>query len=243
MTTRHTGADQWVGDIHVVVTGSGRPLLLIHGNSGSHRFFDRNLPALARTHRVLAMDCRGQGRSARGDGPLTISRMADDAADVVRALVGGACDVVGFSDGANVAMLLAVRHPELVGGLVLNSGNIAVKGMTWSLRWKLRLVDRYLAFRTRWLPRVLAHQELIRLLLDQPGITPTDLERIASPTLVLAGSRDIIRLRHTQLIAALIPGARLHIVPGARHTAMRDLPDVVTPIVEAFLDGHAEGPA
>src|SRR5690348_8386462 len=113
-----------VGDLHVEVSGTGAPVLLIHGNNGDLHYFDGIVPGLERTFRVVRMDCRGQGRSARGDGPLTIRRMADDAADVIRAVQrdGEPFAVVGFSDGANVAMTLAIHHPELVSALVLNAG-------------------------------------------------------------------------------------------------------------------------
>ena len=231
--------DHTIGDIHVEIHGGGRPVLLIHGNSGDLHYFDRNVPTFAAHRRVVAMDCRGQGRSARGTGPLTIARMAEDAADVIRALADHeetGFDVVGFSDGANVAMTLAVRHPELVRSLVLNSGNIAVNGMRWSLRWKLRLADGFLRVKYRELGLLTHEHELIRLMLDQPGITAADLGRITVPTLVLAGSRDLIRPAHTRMIARLIRGAQRRVIRGGTPFVMRDKPEIATMMVEAFLE-------
>lgn len=236
------GIERMVGDLHVEVRGSGRPILLIHGNSGDLHYFDRNVPILAKQRRVVAMDCRGQGRSARGVGPLTLARMADDAADVIRDLGAGTdagpepFDVLGFSDGANVAMLLALRHPELVASLVLASGNIGAAGMRFGVRWGLRLLALPARFARR-IPKRARRYELLRLMLDSPGMSLSDLAHIDVPTLVLAGQRDLIRRPHTRALAEAIPKAALWIVPGGSHTVLRDRADEVTPEIVRFLSG------
>ncbi|GAB3795240.1 alpha/beta hydrolase [Humibacter antri] len=235
-TWQHT-----VGDLHVEVRGSGAPLLLIHGNSGDLHFFDRNVPLLAEHRRVVAMDCRGQGLSARGSGPLTLSRMADDAARVIRALGAGTeaapepFDVIGFSDGANVAMLLAVRHPQLVRSLVLASGNLGAGGLRFGARWGMRMLH-LAAILTPGPSAARARKlALLRLMLDPPGIGMRDLHRISAPALVLAGQHDLIRRGHTRMLARSIPHARLLIVRGGSHTVLRDHAESVTPLVVEFL--------
>lgn len=234
-----TVTEHQVGDLHVEVRGDGPPVLLIHGNSGDLHYFDRTVPSLSRHFRVAAMDCRGQGKSARGDGPLSIRRMADDAAAVIRALQhdGEPFAVVGFSDGANVAMALAIHYPELVSALVLNSGNVTRSGMHMSLRVQLRFADALLRRRRKHgvLPVVRHEHELMRLMLDQPGTTPSQLAEIAVPTLVLAGSNDLIRREHTRMIARLIPGAKLRIIRGGTHFVMRDMAGVANAVVDDFL--------
>lgn len=225
-----------VGDLNVQITGAGAPVLLIHGNSGNLHYFDGIVPFLG-DRRVVAMDCRGQGRSARGDGPLTIERMAEDAADVIRATrhTTAPFDIVGFSDGANVAMVLTARHPELVRSLVLNAGNIRAGGLHRWLHIQLAVADAFLRLRLWRNGPLRQPHELIRLMLDDPGVTANDLRRFAVPTLVLVGSRDVIRPGHTRRIAGLIPGARLHVVGGGTHTLLRDMPGVAGPIVAGFL--------
>jgi pimeloyl-ACP methyl ester carboxylesterase len=225
-----------VGDLHVEVCGSGSPVLLIHGNSGDLHYFDRNVPALQRHFRVVRMDCRGQGRSARGGGPLSIRRMADDAADIIRALQHDSepFAVVGFSDGANVAMSLAIHHPELVSALVLNAGNTTRSGMHLVVRAHLRFVEAALRLR-RPHPLVRRRRELNRLMTDQPGISRDALSRVTVPTLVLAGTRDIIRRAHTRMIARTLPRAQLRIVRRGTHLLMRELPGTANPLVDGFL--------
>jgi pimeloyl-ACP methyl ester carboxylesterase len=212
-------------------------VLLIHGNSGDLHDFAAVRPQLTARYRVLAMDCRGYGRSARGHGPLTLARMAEDAASVIRDLSPGRpVAVVGFSDGANIAMLLVARHPELVSALVLNSGNIAVNGMRFWLRTRLRLLDRILRSVIKRAPAFAREHEIIRLMLDQPGIGAEDLAGIRVPTLVLAGTRDIIRPAHTHMIHRLIAGSRLRIVRSGPHTMIKSHADVVGPLITEFLN-------
>ncbi|WP_052226946.1 alpha/beta fold hydrolase [Microbacterium mangrovi] len=226
-----------IGDIHVEESGSGMPVLLIHGNSGDLHDFAGVLPRLSSRYRVLAMDCRGYGRSARGHGPLSLARMAADAATVIRTLSPDRpVAVVGFSDGANIAMLLVARHPELVSALVLNSGNIAVNGMRFWLRSRLRLLDAILRSVIKRAPAFGREHEILRLMLDQPGIDSADLAGIRVPTLVLAGSRDIIRPAHTHMIHRLVAGSQLRIVRGAPHTMIKSHATIVGPILTAFLD-------
>jgi pimeloyl-ACP methyl ester carboxylesterase len=229
-------ADLRVGDLHVEVCGAGAPVLLVHGNSGDLHYFDRIVPVLERSFRVVRMDCRGQGRSARGSGPLTIRRMADDAADVIRATQreGEPFTVVGFSDGANVAMALAIHHPELVSALVLNAGNTRRSGMHLVVRVHLRFVDAVLRLR-RPHPLIRRRRELVRLMIDQPGISRTALSRVTVPTLVVAGTRDIIRRAHTRMIARVIPGAQLRMVRRGTHLLMRDQPGIANPLIDGFL--------
>lgn len=241
MSTSTAAAERRIGDVHIAIRGEGAPLLLIHGNSGDLHFFDRNLPLLASHRKVVAMDCRGQGLSARGHGPLTLSRFADDAAEVIRALGTGTdarperFAVLGFSDGANVAMLLAARHPELVESLVLASGNATVSGLRLGVRfvlWVMRLATELVPASAQVRGR---RREQLRLMLDSPGIRMSDLRHITAPALVLAGQHDLIRQSHTRMLAETIPHARLLIVRGGSHTVLRDRADTVTPLIVDFL--------
>jgi len=143
-------------------------------------------------------------------------------------------DVLGFSDGANVAMLLALRHPELVRSLVLASGNLGAAGLRFGVRWGLRLLE-VPAYFARSTPERARRRELLRLMLDPPGVSLNDLGRIEAPTLVLAGQHDLIRRAHTRALAAAIPNARLRIVREGSHTVLRDKANEVTPEILRFL--------
>jgi pimeloyl-ACP methyl ester carboxylesterase len=104
--------------------GTGRPLILLHGGLGSGEMFGPLLPALAAGHQVIAVDLQGHGRTADIDRPLSIETMADDIAALIGHLGLDRPDVMGYSLGGGVAMLTAIRHPEVVGRLVAVSANI-----------------------------------------------------------------------------------------------------------------------
>jgi pimeloyl-ACP methyl ester carboxylesterase len=104
--------------------GSGRPLILLHGGLGSGEMFGPILPALTANHQVIAPDLQGHGRTADVDRPLSIETMADDIAALIRHLGLEKPDVMGYSLGGGVALVTALRHPEVVGRLVVVSAHI-----------------------------------------------------------------------------------------------------------------------
>ncbi|MEU7152695.1 alpha/beta hydrolase [Streptomyces sp. NPDC045456] len=104
-------------DLFWLDTGSGRPLVLLHGGFLDHRMWDRQIPALASRYRVIAPDARGHGRSANATGPF---RPADDVAGLLRRLGTGPVVLVGLSMGAATAVDTALEYPELVSGLVVS---------------------------------------------------------------------------------------------------------------------------
>jgi len=111
-------------NLYYEIHGSGRPLILLHGGLGSGEMFGPLLPALAANHQVIAVDLQGHGRTADVDRPLSIETMADDIAALIGHLGLEKPDVMGYSLGGGVAMLTAIRHPEVVGRLVSVSANI-----------------------------------------------------------------------------------------------------------------------
>src|ERR1700760_4287151 len=109
--------------------GSGRPLLLLHGGGNSiHGSFSKQLDVFARTHAIIAPEQIGHGRTPDTEGPLTYGRMANDTAALLEQLHIKDADVVGWSDGGIVALILAVRHPELVRRVVVSGANFSPEG-------------------------------------------------------------------------------------------------------------------
>ncbi len=105
--------------------GQGRPLILLHGGLGSGEMFGPILPALAADHQVIAVDLQGHGRTADIDRPIDVRLMADDIAGLIGHLGLDRPDVMGYSLGGGVAFWIAVKHPELVGRLVVVAANMS----------------------------------------------------------------------------------------------------------------------
>jgi len=226
--------------LHVLDAGTGPAVLLLHGNGEDGASLAPVAADLARDHRVLSPDARGHGRSPRGDGPLTIARMADDAAAVLTAAGPGAvpADVVGYSDGGNVGLMLALRHPETVRSLVVYGANVDPSGLT--TRTRADVTKAWLTQRARGAvdPAARARAEVLDLMVRQPRIPLRALGRIAVPVLVAAGEDDVIRRAHTEAIAAHLPAGECVIVPGADHGLPMSDPAAFVTLVRAFLTRH-----
>lgn len=184
-------------------TGTGRPLVLVHGNGEDHTIFDEAVAVLRQHYTCYTPDSRGHGQSA----PANELHYADMAADFV-ALIG-ALDLrdvafYGFSDGGIVGLLAAAACPAIT-SLIVSGANITPGGVKPAAR--LGMLADYLRRRD---PKT-------KLMLAEPHIPDALLGRITAKTLVLAGANDLIRERQTRRIAAAIPHAKLWLLPGEDH--------------------------
>lgn len=185
-------------------TGQGPPLLLLHGNGEDHTIFDVAVGPLSDHFTVYAVDSRSHGQSTYVPA-LHYTDMAEDIAALIHSLALEKPIVYGFSDGGIVALLVAIAYPDLLGKIIASGANVTPDGMAFGI---------LLALRVRYLFR---RSSKIRLMLTQPHITKEMLGAIRTPTVILAGERDIIREQHTRAIAAAIPGCKLEILPGEDH--------------------------
>jgi len=198
--------------LHFVERGEGFPLLLLHGNGEDGTYFARQMEAFSRDRRVIALDTRGHGQSPRGTAPFTLDQFAADLLDFMDRQRLDRADILGFSDGGNIALLFALRHPERVRRLILNGANLDPKGV--KARVQLPIVLGYRIASRSKTSEGRAHAELLGLMVNEPHVSPAELAGLTMPVLVIAGTRDMIREDHTRLIANSIPGARLALIPG-----------------------------
>lgn len=201
--------------IHYRVAGRGQPVLLLHGNGEDSHSLDNLIALLARRYRVIAMDSRGHGQSSFGQGRLRLRDIALDAAAVLEHLHIQKSAVVGFSDGANAALHLALSRPERVRALVLAGGNLTPGGVKRLYQFPFEVAYYALSFCLGHKAR--KKRQVLGLMVKEPRFRFCQLKAIQAPTLVLAGERDMIREDHTRAMAGAIPGAKLCIIPGASH--------------------------
>jgi len=185
--------------------GRGPAIILLHGNGEDHSLFDTLMWRLAPHFTVYAIDSRGHGQSATA--PLSYELMTADVSAFINQLQLEQPTILGFSDGGIVALMLAIAHPEQVGRLIVAGANLT----PWGLRLPAN-IGFYAA-------ALVSRDPKLRMMVNAPHIEPQALTAITVPTLVLAGSRDLIRPRETRRIAALIPGAQLQILPGENHSS------------------------
>lgn len=227
------------------VSGDGDPVVLLHGAFGGTLSFAAQTPALvAAGFRVHVPERRGHAHTPDVDGPLTYSVMADDTIDYLTTVLDGPAHLVGWSDGAVVGLLVALRRPELVGRLVLigqyyNSAgkrpDSAIEELMKSPEAKSFLRGAYDPFTPDGPEHFDAvYAKTMHMIATEPELDLAEFAGVRAPTLVLQGDRDEVTVQHSADVVAAIPDARLAVLPGA-HGLPIESPDVVNALLVAFL--------
>ena len=219
---------------HHIELGEGFPLILLHGNGEDAGYFVNQTEPFAKHFRVMAIDTRGHGKTPRGTAPFTIRQFAEDLLAFMDMHNIGKAHILGFSDGGNIAMVFALAHPERVERLILNGANLNAAGVKLSTQLPIEIGYRIARLFARKNPKALKSAEMLGLMVNDPDVRPDELARIQSPTLVIAGSKDMIKESHTRLIAGSIPDARLEILPGDHFVANKN-PQAFNAAVLRFL--------
>lgn len=199
---------------HYIEQGSGEPLILLHGNGEDGSYFAHQMEPFSRHFRVIALDTRGHGKTPRGEAPFTIRQFAEDLHGFMDAHGIDRADLLGFSDGGNIAMVFALTHPERVNRLILNGANLDASGVKRSVQLPIEIGYRFAKLFANKSPEARKNAEMLGLMVHDPNVKPEELSRIQAPTLVIAGDKDMIKESHTRLIAAHVPGSELVILPG-----------------------------
>ena len=215
-------------------------VLLLHGGlNGSDTFTDVG-DGLADKYRVGYFDRRGHGKTADTPEPFHYESMADETIAVLES-IGGASHIVGWSDGGNIGLIVAMRRPDLVKRLVVIGANfkheeVLGMGLDEENPVTQMLARRYMENS----PDGPNHfEEFVSKSLvmwgAEPNMTVQDLSTISVPVLVMAGDDDAINLSHTCEMYESIPGAQLAIVPGSSHGLPLEKPETVVRIVDEFF--------
>jgi pimeloyl-ACP methyl ester carboxylesterase len=218
--------------MYYAVRGSGPTLVFLHGggDSGEHSFA-RQLDVFSEHHQIVAPDQVGQGRTPEVPGELSYTAMMEDTASLLRMLKLRRVDVVGFSDGGILALMLAVRHPELVHRLVISGVNIAPEGLRPEDLEELRATQTAK-------PKTI-DEKLARLWFTSPTEAELNLgllTNISQPVLLISGDRDAITLEHTLKIFHALPDAQLCVLPGTDHATFSGRSEWINPIINVFLN-------
>ena len=212
-------------DMYYEVHGDGEPLLLLHGGAGS--IPEKWIPLFSPHFRVIAPEQMGHGRTADlVDRPFHYHDMAEDTFELLRLLEVESAVVVGYSDGGIIGLDMAIHHPASVSRLALTGVNARFDGYTEENKEWVRALDpasepvseRYCTLSpdggNHW-PVVLGRMK--PMWAAEPSFTDAELARIAAPTLLIFGDRDIVTPEHAVEMFRAIPGAQLCVVPDAGH--------------------------
>jgi pimeloyl-ACP methyl ester carboxylesterase len=222
--------------------GNGDPLVLLHGGLVDARWVEPNLAPLAERFHVYTPERRGHGHTPDVDGPITYQLMADDTIAFLEQVVGGPADLVGHSDGAVVAMLVAMQRPELVRRLVMISGGFDKAGEAApDMEFDTDAVVAFLGPAYGEVsPDGEAHfpvlaRKIGEMARNEPHVDVAELAGITSRSLVMFADDDLMTLRHAVDMFDALPDAELAIVPGTSHFLTQEKPHLVNALVLDFL--------
>ncbi|TDO24490.1 alpha/beta fold hydrolase [Pedobacter duraquae] len=221
------------GELYYETYGSGTPLLLLHGNGSSLAAFYQQIPVLAKSYQVIAVDTRAQGKSTdKTSAPFTYEKFAADMKILLDELQIKKTALLGWSDGGNTALIMASKYPELVSKVVTVGAVRSPDGV------ETKLLNKFQADFEREKTKTEPNnngQRLLKLLLTEPHITESDLKQITVPVLVIAGEKDIVKPAHTQQIANQIKNGKLLVVKDAGHYVPQEKPVLFNKAVLDFL--------
>jgi pimeloyl-ACP methyl ester carboxylesterase len=235
----------------------GIPIVLLPGGGSTiESTFSRVLPALAASHRVIAVEEQGHGRTSDRDQPITFESSADDVAGLVRQLGLEQVDIVGFSNGASVGLQVAIRHPRLVRKLVFASAMTKRDGAHAEL-WEFMaradisnmpqpLKDAFLRANPDERQLKVMHDKDAQRMREFKDVGDDLVRSIRAAVLIIVGDRDVIRLEHAAELSRQIPDARLLVLPGGHGDYLGEVvaapnatrfPELTAGLIEEFLRG------
>jgi pimeloyl-ACP methyl ester carboxylesterase len=222
--------------------GSGQPLVLLHGGLVDARWFEPNLAPLAERFHVYTPERRGHGHTPDVPGPITYQLMADDSIAFLDTVVGEAADLVGHSDGAVVAMLVAMQRPELVNRLVMISGGFNKSGeASPDMEWDVDQIAQFLGPAYGEVsPDGIDHFKVMATKIGEmaavePNLQASELAKVTQRSLVMFSDDDLVTLTHAVEMYDALPNAELAVVPGTSHFLTQEKPHLVNAIVLDFL--------
>jgi len=264
MNKESKGSYAWVNGLKLYyeIHGSGRPLVLLHGGlSTIETSFSKVLPTFAKTRQVIAIEQQAHGHTADIDRLLTDEQMAEDTAALLRQLTIETADFFGYSLGSEIALEIAMRHPDLVRKLVLASPAYRRDGIyseIWEVIETSKVEDLagsvFQAAYARTAPNPEDWPTLIAKNKQHDrefaGWPPEDIRSIKAPTLLIIGDCDIVRPEHAVELFRLfgggvvgdvagLPNAQLAVLPGTTHLTLVDRANWLLSMITEFLDAPA----
>ena len=194
--------------------GDKEPFILLHGNGEDGSYFKHQIEYFSDRYRVIALDTRGHGKSPRGTAPFTIEQFSCDLYDFMTSYEISNAVILGFSDGANIAMRFAIKYPNKVRALILNGGNLNPEGVKRTTQIPIEIGYKIASRFALKSAEAKRNAEMLGLMVNDPNIGLNELSKITAPTLVICGSNDMIKESHTKEIAGKIPNAKLSIIKG-----------------------------
>lgn len=196
--------------------GVGAPMILLHGNGEDHYIFDKIAAKLKGHFTVYAIDSRNHGQSTKTED-YSYQTMAEDLYAFIQALHLHKVNMIGFSDGAIVSLIVAINYPAVLGKMALLGVNLKPGDFTEeSYQYVKQTYEE-------------TKNPLFKLMLEQPNIELDSLRNVLVPSLVIAAENDIFKPAMFEEVAKALPHAELKIMAGHEHDSYIVNQDILYP--------------
>lgn len=220
---------------YYIEKGEGEPIILLHGNGGDSEYFHFQIDEFSKHYKVFAIDTRGHGKTPRGASPFNMRQFAKDLLFFMDEKKIENANLLGFSDGGNIALLFALAYPERVLKLIIDGANLNPSGVDDEINRSIIEAYEEAKKQSEYDEKENLRAEMMLLMINDPNIAPIELFQIKAETLVLAGTDDLIKEEHTKLIARSIPNSTLKFIQGG-HLIAVDNPEDFNKAVMDFLE-------
>jgi pimeloyl-ACP methyl ester carboxylesterase len=211
------------------VSGSGEPMILLHGNGEDHHIFDALAAKLSAKFTVYAVDSRNHGQSRKTDD-YSYAVMSEDVYAFIRALRLKDVNLIGFSDGAIISLLLAMRHEDIIKKMALLGVNLKPEDFT---------EEAYRFIKETYEE---TNDPLFKLMLEQPDIQLEDVRKVGTPALVVAAEHDIYRPETFAALTEALPDAEMLVMAGHEHDSYIVNQDILYPDLIRFFNFQENDP-
>lgn len=243
-------------NMYYEIYGQGKPLVMIHGGgSDIHVTFERIIPQLSIHRQIIAMDMQAHGRTSDREANLSFQQDADDVAQLLKNLSISKADFLGFSNGGQTLIEIALRHSILINKLIICSAfykRSAIAPQFWEGfngatidHMPQRLKDEFLKVNDNPAALLNMFNRDVQRMKTFKGWTDEQMKSIQSPTFIMNGTHDVGTVEHAVEMYRLIPNCELAILPTAHgeyigekdpEFAHSKLPDTTIALIERFLD-------
>lgn len=238
------------------IHGQGKPLILIHGGGSTiETNFEKIIPLLSQNRKVIAVELQAHGRTSDRNSDLTFEQDADDIAALLKHLNIDKADFFGFSNGGTTTLQIAIRHPELVGKMILGSALAKRNGVPdwfWGFMENAKLENMPAQLKDGY-KKVAADTNGLQVMHDRDAkrmvkfkdIPDEQIKAITVPTLIIIGDKDVITPEHALQLHRQISNSELAVIPGGHGQYIGEITtitpdfkesDLAVPILETFLD-------
>lgn len=211
-----------IGDVNLVYydeneNESSNTVLIIHGNSMDSVMMKKMFNYLSRFYRVIAVDSRGHGKSENGEKAYSIELFAEDMAKFCENKLLNNIIIIGYSDGANVALAIAYKYPELAEKIILICGNYNATGVKWLIRMPILGLKSITNFMKKFVPKMKFILWKIKLMIDDYGMDKNKMKQIKTNILIIAAKYDFVYRQHQIDMNRYLKNSYMHIIEGTNH--------------------------